>query len=199
MTSRSPRAALGQIACQVRCCLLCRLCESRTRAVPGEGSARARVVFVGEAPGSSEDATGRPFQGQAGRELDRLLAIGGLTRGQVFITNVNKCHPPGNRRPRRDEMEVCVREYLGRQLDAIGPQLVVLTGGVAAEALLGERGRGRPLANLVGRAFEGDGRHYLVTYHPAAAMRFPAVRQAADRHFRRLRATLSAAAPCRIR
>jgi DNA polymerase len=194
MPARSPKAALDEIACQVRCCLLCRLWESRTHAVPGDGSPRARIVLVGEAPGRSEDASGRPFQGQAGRELDRLLTLAGLSRARVFITSVNRCHPPGNRRPRRDEMAVCVAEYLERQLHALGPRVIVLMGAVAAEALLRERARGKRLASLVGRVIERQGRRYLVTYHPAAAMRLPAIRRAAERHFRRLRAMLSAAA-----
>ncbi|HUT74512.1 MAG TPA: uracil-DNA glycosylase [Armatimonadota bacterium] len=178
----TPEGQLNAVARSVRRCRRCRLWRSRARAVPGEGAARARIVFIGEAPGRAEDESGRPFQGMAGREFDQLLRRAGLRREDIFVTGVNKCRPPGNRRPRRDEMDACRRAHLDRQLAAIAPRLVVLMGGVAVEAMLG-----RPrLRGVLGRVVERDGRRYFVTYHPAAAMRFPAAGRSARRHFARL-------------
>jgi uracil-DNA glycosylase family 4 len=180
----SRQQQLDAIAREIRVCTLCRLSQSRTHAVPGEGSPHAAIFCIGEAPGENEDVTGRPFQGRSGREFTRLLGLAGLKREGVFVTGINKCRPPGNRRPRRDEMEICRRAHLDRQLAVIKPRLVVLMGGVAVEEMLGMRG---PLRDVIGRSVERDGRRYLVTYHPSAAMRFPAIKRAAERHFRRLR------------
>jgi DNA polymerase len=176
---------LEYIACEIRACRLCRLWQSRTHAVPGEGNTRASLFLVGEAPGRAEDESGRPFTGLAGRELERLLALAGLRREDIFVTSVNKCCPPGNRRPRRDEMATCRRAYLDRQLAIVAPRLVVLMGGVAAQEMLGAK----ELGAVIGRVIEREGRSYFVTYHPAASMRFPAARRAAQRHFRRLAKT----------
>lgn len=183
--SRQSRARdLERIASEVRRCTLCRLSQSRTHAMPGEGDPRAELLFLGEAPGEVEDETGRPFQGRSGKEFERLLGLAGLGRGEVFVTGVVKCRPPNNRRPRRDEMGTCRRAHLDRQLDVIRPRLVVLMGGVAVEEVLEEKG---PLADFAGRFIERDGRRCFVTYHPAASMRFPSVKRLAERHFRRLR------------
>jgi len=181
----SRQQELDRIAEEIRVCTLCRLSESRTHAVPGEGSPRAAIFCVGEAPGESEDLTGRPFQGRSGREFTRLLSLAGLERDDVFVTGINKCRPPGNRRPRRDEMNICRRAHLDRQLAVISPRLVVLMGGVAVEEMLDIKGL---LRDVIGRTVERDGRRYFVTYHPSAAMRFPAIKRVAERHFRRLRA-----------
>jgi uracil-DNA glycosylase family 4 len=182
MSRKSRQTRLDAIACEIRSCLLCRLWQSRTHAVPGEGDPSARIFFLAEAPGKTEDETGRPFMGPAGREFNDLLARAGLTREEIFVTGVNKCRPPGNRPPKRDEMDTCRQAHLDRQLDAIAPRLVVLMGGVAVEEMLGAK----RLAGIIGRVIERGGRRYFVTYHPAAAMRFPAARRAARRHFRRL-------------
>ena len=181
--SNPARAArLGGIARSVRRCARCRLAKSRTHAVPGEGCAQAAIFFVGEAPGQTEDETGRPFVGRAGREFDELLKLAGLSREDIFVTGMVKCRPPGNRRPRRDEMRACRRAHLDRQLDVIQPRLVVLMGGVAAQETLGAKG----LRGVLGRVIERDGRRCFVTYHPAASMRFPTAARTARRHFRKL-------------
>ena len=188
---------LAAIARSVRICTRCRLCESRTHAVPGEGNPHTPVVFLGEAPGRYEDATGRPFQFLSGRELDALLATIGLRREDIFVTGVVKCRPPGNRRPRRDEMDTCRRAHLDRQLAVLQPRLIVLLGSTAAEEMLGQAS----LKGLLGRLIEREGRRYFVTYHPAASMRFPAAKQAARRHFAELGETLGTlldAASCRV-
>jgi uracil-DNA glycosylase family 4 len=180
----SRKQELDKIAREIRVCTLCRLSQSRSHAVPGEGSPRAAIFCIGEAPGETEDLTGRPFQGRSGREFTRLLGLAGLEREEVFVTGINKCRPPGNRRPRRDEMDTCRRAHLDRQLAVIKPRLVVLMGGVAVEEMLGLKGL---LRDVIGRVVERDGGRYFVTYHPSAAMRFPAIKRVAERHFRGLR------------
>src|SRR5438552_11009111 len=105
---------LGEVAKEVRTCEKCDLCRSRKKAVPGEGSGRSGVMLVGEAPGGKEDESGRPFVGVAGKRLEELLRLAGLSRDEVFITNIVKCRPPGNRRPRRDEAESCTSIFAER-------------------------------------------------------------------------------------
>lgn len=169
--------SLELVAAQVRVCTRCRLSESRTFAVPGQGELSARLMLVGEAPGAREDQTGLPFQGLSGRFLDRCLAELGLARDKVFIGSVNKCRPPANRVPRRDEMAACAG-YLDRQMTLIQPTVVLAMGGTAAGRLHPD-GIGRPLnvTELRGLPIPlGPDRTLVVTYHPAAAMRFPARR-----------------------
>jgi uracil-DNA glycosylase family 4 len=169
---------LERIAAEVRVCVRCRLRESRIRAVPGEGAPDAPLVLVGEAPGRSEDESGRPFQGPAGQFLDVVLAAIGVERSALFITSVNKCRPPRNRAPRADEQAAC-RGYLDRQLALIKPRVVLAMGGTAAAGLHpGVRGTTASVATLRGAHVLLDGgARLLVTYHPAAARRFPACRE----------------------
>jgi DNA polymerase len=169
--------SLDLVAAQVNVCTRCRLAGSRDHAVPGHGDPHARLVLVGEAPGAKEDATGLPFQGLAGRFLDRSLADLGVARERVFITSGNKCRPPGNRKPRPDEIAACAG-YLDRQLALIGPRVVLAMGGTAAVRLHPEAGRGARVGDLRGLPVPlGPDRALMVTYHPAAAMRFPAQRE----------------------
>jgi uracil-DNA glycosylase family 4 len=168
----------------IRQCRKCRLWEGRTRAVPGEGPAHARIMFIGEAPGEVEDREGRPFRGRSGLYLDRALASAGMTRDQVYITGSVKCRPPRNREPRPDELETCRTAWLERQIEAIDPELIVLLGRVALRQVLGEEG---PLAAHRGRMVAAGRRSILPTYHPAAAMRFPAARQALSEDLLRVR------------
>lgn len=188
-------ASLQTVAEQVRLCTRCRLRQSRAHAVPGEGHPRARVMFIGEAPGRQEDETGRPFMGPSGRFFDELLGLAGLSRAGVFITSVNKCRPPRNRTPRADEIETCVAAHLNRQLTAIAPEVLVLLGATAVRGVL--RAKVPRLAELAGKEIEHEGRRVLVTYHPAAGMRFPKVRDAMRGHFRRLRTIVAADAGAR--
>ena len=164
-------------------CARCPLHESRRHAVPGEGDAHAALMLVGEAPGEQEDLQGRPFCGRAGRFLDRLLAEVGLERPGIFITSTVKCRPPDNRNPRKPESDTCRDLWLERQVALIDPKVVGIMGKVAAEAILGEKGN---LRDLHGRRFDRDGRVYLVTYHPAAAMRFPEAAGHIEADFRML-------------
>lgn len=155
---------LERIARDIRSCTLCALSEKRTRAVPGEGPPKARILLLGEAPGRKEDEEGRPFVGSAGRILDRALASAGLRRGDVFLTNVVKCRPPGNRRPRTEEVAAC-RPYLEGQIEDVDPRVIVALGATALQALLGRR---ENIRRVRGRAFEWNGRRVQPTYHPAA-------------------------------
>lgn len=170
--------SLDRVAAEVRGCPRCRLAQTRTHAVPGAGKADADLLLVGEAPGRTEDEVGLPFQGMAGKFLNQSLAGLGLTRDDVFTTSVNKCRPPRNRNPRRDEIAACA-PYLDRQIDLIRPLVVLAMGGTAAARLHPDAaGSVVKVAELRGQVIPlGPDRALLVTYHPAAAMRFPKQRQ----------------------
>jgi uracil-DNA glycosylase family 4 len=163
-------AALGwpEFPAEVAACTACGLCKTRNRAVPGVGDVRAQWLFVGEAPGAEEDAKGEPFVGQAGRLLDNMLAALGMKRGRnVYIANVLKCRPPGNRTPTPLEAEAC-RPYLDRQIALIGPGLIVALGKSAATTLLNVDAS---IASLRGRVHRYRGVPLIVTYHPAYLLR----------------------------
>jgi uracil-DNA glycosylase family 4 len=172
MTEAERREALEAIAAEVRACTRCRLHETRTRAVPGEGHPSTEVVFVGEGPGMNEDRQGRPFVGRAGDLLVKLLGTIGWRRDEVFITNIVKCRPPDNRDPEPDEIAACA-PYLRRQLEALDPALVVTLGRHSLGRFMpGDRigqvhGTYRPVDPSTGaRAALG-----FALYHPAAALR----------------------------
>jgi uracil-DNA glycosylase len=160
---------LAAIADLVAACTKCRLCEGRTNTVPGEGAERARLVVVGEGPGKTEDETGRPFVGKAGELLTKILSAIGLAREQVFICNIVKCRPPENRTPQYDEIANCV-PYLFRQIELIGPSVILAMGNTAAQTLLNTKQSLGALRNKVHR-FRGV--PVIVTYHPAALLRNP--------------------------
>jgi len=162
--------SLGEIAEKVRKCTRCSLYATATNAVPGEGDPKADLVCVGEAPGAKEDETGRPFVGQAGQLLTKILAAIDLTREQVFICNVLKHRPPGNRNPLPEEVEAC-SPYLIRQLELIKPKVIVAFGTFAAQTLLQTK---TPLGQLRGLVHRYHGIPLIVTYHPAALLRNPA-------------------------
>ena len=170
--------SLERIATEVRGCPRCRLAATRTHAVPGAGKPDADLVLVGEAPGRTEDEAGLPFQGLSGRFLNTALASVGLTRDDVFVTSVNKCRPPGNRNPRRDEIIACA-PYLDRQIELLSPLVVLAMGGTAAARLHPDAsGTTVKVAELRGQVVPlAPERALLVTFHPAAAMRFPKRRQ----------------------
>jgi uracil-DNA glycosylase len=154
---------LEALAAQIRVCTKCPLCQSRTLAVPGDGKPSAKVMLIGEAPGREEDETGHPFVGAAGRFLDQVMEGTGISRGDLFITNIVKCRPPNNRTPRVREVETCTSNYLFEQIELINPALIMLLGGVAAKKMLGVKS----VNEARGRVIERDGRKYLVGYHPA--------------------------------
>jgi uracil-DNA glycosylase family 4 len=162
--------SLDEIAEKVRKCTRCPLYATATNPVPGEGDPKAELVCVGEAPGAKEDETGRPFVGQAGQLLTKILAAIDLTREQVFICNVLKHRPPGNRNPLPEEVEAC-SPYLIRQLELIKPKVIVAFGTFAAQMLLQTK---TPLGQLRGLVHRYHGIPLIVTYHPAALLRNPA-------------------------
>jgi uracil-DNA glycosylase family 4 len=150
-------------------CPRCRLSETRKQVVFGEGSERADLMVVGEAPGAEEDRTGRPFVGRAGKLLDLLLASIGFPRESVYICNVLKCRPPGNRDPMRDEIEAC-SPYLLRQIELVAPRVILAVGGFPSQTLLASQ---EPIGRLRGRVHEYQGVPLVPTYHPAALLRNP--------------------------
>ena len=161
------------------------ICEQATNLVPGEGSATAKVMLVGEAPGAKEDESGRPFVGGAGKLLDRLLEEAGLDRADVFITNVVKARPPGNRDPKADEVAHHL-PWLEAQLDVIKPKLLVPLGRHALTRFVPDV----KITQAHGKVIERDGRRLFPMFHPAAALRNPKLRETLHEDARRLREAL---------
>jgi DNA polymerase len=178
VTSAERRAALEAIAAEVRDCTRCRLHETRTKAVPGEGDADTEVIFVGEGPGMNEDRQGRPFVGRAGDLLVRLLAHIGWTRDDVYITNVVKCRPPGNRDPEPDEIAACA-PFLRRQLEVLDPAVVVTLGRFSMATFMpGVRiTQAHGTTRHVDPATGARDATVFAMYHPAYALRNPTVEQ----------------------
>jgi DNA polymerase len=162
-------SSLKAIASAVEACTRCPLYKTANKGVPGAGAAKARLVCVGEAPGASEDETGLPFVGAAGGLLTKILAAVELTREEVFITNVVKHRPPGNRNPTPNEITAC-SPYLIRQLELIKPKVIVAFGTFAAQTLLNTK---TPIGKLRGEVHRYHGIPLVVTYHPAALLRNP--------------------------
>ena len=144
-------------------CTICELSKSRTNAVPGSGSIKTKVVFIGEAPGRTEDLQGTPFVGTAGKILSDALAYAGFTRDDVYITNIVKCRPPDNRRPNKQEMNSC-RNYMQKELEIIQPKIVCILGNTAFGSLL----NGNAITKNRGKIIKRNGQLYFVTVHPAA-------------------------------
>lgn len=183
----SVRRAMSDLAAEVGQCRACRLAETRNLLVFGEGNPDSGVVFVGEGPGQTEDETGRPFVGRAGQLLDRILASIDLDRTCCYIANAVKCRPPGNRVPLPDEMDAC-GWILRRQLEIIAPGVIVALGASAASALLGSRAS---IAQLrVGWHSKG-GASLMVTYHPSAVLRTPALKRPVWEDMKKLRSRLN--------
>jgi len=161
----STEEILEKVATEVSTCTKCDLCKGRTKAVPGEGNPHARIMFIGEGPGFHEDSQGRPFVGPAGQFLVELLASINLKRSDVFITNVVKCRPPGNRDPLPAEINAC-NDYLERQIAAIDPEVIVTLGRFSMAKFFG----GEKISSIHGRARKVDGRICIAMYHPAAGL-----------------------------
>ena len=156
------------LAAVAKSCQRCRLAKGRTQVVFSDGNPQARLMVVGEAPGANEDRTGLPFVGQAGKFLDLLLAAVDLSRrDSVYICNVLKCRPPGNRDPMADEIELC-SPFLKRQIALVAPEVILAVGTFAAQLLTGTN---RPLGKLRGSVYTYEGVPLVVTYHPAALLR----------------------------
>ena len=163
---------INEVAGQVKVCEKCNLHLSRKNAVPGEGPAQVELMFIGEGPGFYENEQGRPFVGQAGKFLDELLASAGVTRGDVFITNVVKCRPPGNRDPLPDELSAC-RGYLERQIEALNPTVIVTLGRYSMAHFLPNA----KISSAHGKATWVNGRLVVAMYHPAAALHQPSLKE----------------------
>ncbi len=172
---------LAALAAEISRCTRCLLHRARTKAVPGEGPANAEIVFIGEAPGFHEDQQGRPFVGAAGQYLEELLAMIGLKREQVFIANVIKCRPPGNRDPLPEEIEAC-KPFLDRQLELIRPRCVVTLGRYSMARVLPTA----RISSVHGQPRKIDGVIYYPMYHPAAALHQPSLRRIIEEDIRRI-------------
>lgn len=178
---KQKKELLAQLNRVIKKCHNCRLWRTATNAVPGEGNAKAKVMFIGEAPGFNEDKLARPFVGRAGQLLDNLLINVGLRREDVYITNVVKHRPPKNRGPNKDEIRACL-PYLQRQIQIINPKVVVPLGRYALETFI----KDQPISKIHGQAFKVGERIVLPLYHPAAALRSGAVLQDLEKDFARL-------------
>jgi DNA polymerase len=177
----SQQEALEQIAQEIRACTACRLHQSRKNAVPGEGPADAQLMFIGEGPGFHENEQGRPFVGAAGKFLEELLASIGLSREQVFIGNVIKCRPPGNRDPNLDEIQACA-PFLERQIAVINPRVIVTLGRFSMARFFPNA----RISAVHGQARWVNGRLVVPMYHPAAALHQPSLRRIVEEDFARL-------------
>lgn len=180
--------ALEEVHAQIRRCRLCALSRSRTNTVPGEGATDADIMFVGEAPGAEEDQQGRPFVGAAGRLLTSLLRGIGIERRDVFITNLVKCRPPGNRDPLPEEIGAC-HDYLLTQIALITPKVICTLGRFAAQWLIDKR---LSISREHGKPRRISGILYLPIYHPAAALHQARVIDGLEADMRQLRVVLDA-------
>jgi uracil-DNA glycosylase len=177
----STEEILKEVAAEVSVCTKCDLCKGRTKAVPGEGNPHAQVMFIGEGPGFHEDKQGRPFVGPAGQFLEELLASINLKRADVFITNVVKCRPPGNRDPLPAEIDAC-NGYLDRQIAAINPQVIVTLGRFSMAKFFG----GEKISTIHGRARKIDGRICIAMYHPAAGLHQQSLKESIRSDFKKI-------------
>lgn len=164
-----PAIGLAAVAERVAACRLCGLCEERTNTVPGQGSRQPELMFVGEGPGADEDAQGLAFVGRAGKLLTKIIEAMGLTRDEVFIGNIVKCRPPGNRAPTPEEMQACM-PYLLEQIELLKPKVIVTLGATAAKGLLGAT---EGITKLRGKWQDFEGIDTMPTYHPAYLLRNP--------------------------
>ncbi|HSX39519.1 MAG TPA: uracil-DNA glycosylase [Candidatus Saccharimonadales bacterium] len=175
------KTLLDEIEKNVRICQKCRLCKTATNAVPGEGNINSEIVFIGEAPGATEDATGRPFVGRAGKLLDVLLGQIKMQRSDVWIGNVIKHRPPENRDPLPDEIEACL-PYLTMQLDIIKPKIIVTLGRYAMNYFY----KDGKISRDHGRALQTEKYFVFPVYHPAAALRNPEMAKVLKEDFLRI-------------
>lgn len=182
-----PAVTLESIAQEVHGCTKCQLCHGRTHTVPGTGNPHAEIVFIGEAPGKKEDELGVPFCGASGNLLDSLLATINLKREHIFITNIVKCRPPGNRDPLPEEKDTCTANYLDRQLATINPKLIVTLGRHALTHCI----PGLKISEVHGQPKRYNGRIYLALYHPAVALYNGSMRQTLTEDFQIIPALLS--------
>jgi DNA polymerase len=185
----SAEQKLEKLAKKIKVCTKCELHRSRKEAVPGEGPTQAEIMFIGEAPGARENDQGRPFVGAAGKFLDQLLEQAGVTRADVWITNVVKCRPPGNRDPLPDEIKTCTGNYLQHQIEIVNPSIIVTLGRHS----MGLFFKGAKITQIHGQMRQVDDRFVIAMYHPAAALHQLSLKPAIMADFARLPELLEAA------
>ena len=161
---------LEELKAKASACRACRLAEGRTQVVFSRGNPEARLMFVGEAPGADEDRQGLPFVGKAGQLLDRILEAAGIDPNDVYITNVVKCRPPGNRTPLPDEVKICTQLWLLPEIEIVRPLIIVPLGSVATQFFLGQK---VPITRVRGQWFEWNGIKVFPMFHPAYLLRNP--------------------------
>ncbi len=187
----SQMSALEQVRAEMGDCRRCPLWKGRNHLVFGEGDPQTRLMFVGEAPGREEDLQGRPFVGQAGKLLDQFLEAAGMSRDEVYIANILKCRPPGNRTPAPEEVDKCL-PFLMKQIQAIGPSVLCCLGAVATQTLLGQK---TPISRLRGQFMSWKwGIELFPTFHPAYLLRNPGQKKGAMQDFLKLKERLEALA-----
>lgn len=180
------REKLKSFFLKIKDCRECALFRTRKKFVFGSGSANAEIMFIGEAPGKNEDIQGYPFVGRAGNILDELLESIGLTKKDVFIANVLKCRPPGNRDPRSEEIDIC-KKYLFEQIEIIDPKIICTLGKYSTQLVLNTKDG---ITGLRGKVFERDGRKILPINHPAAVLYNPSRMEILKRDFTRIKGFL---------
>lgn len=181
---------LAQIAQQITCCKLCPLHQNTKNAVPGTGNPKARLMFLGEAPGANEDEQGKPFVGRAGQILTELLTKIEIKREDVFITNVVKHRPPNNREPQPEEVAAC-RSFLEHQIAVIDPELIVVLGNHALEWFAGKQGISTMRGKIFHKELGGKMRKIFPTFHPAALIYNQALRPTAEKDFQFIKQELA--------
>jgi len=177
---------LEELRQEVKQCVKCPLHRGRTQTVFGEGSFHAKLLFIGEAPGMEEDLQGRPFVGQAGKLLTKIIEAMGLTREEVYIANVIKCRPPGNRSPLPEEVHSCT-PYLARQIELIRPRLICTLGKYATLVLVRKE---EPISVLRGNFYDYQGIPVMPTFHPAYLLRNPSAKKSVWEDMKKLKAAL---------
>ena len=185
MTDTTQQSLLEEINAEIRVCTKCSLHESRTNAVPGSGPATADIMFVGEAPGFHEDQQAEPFVGASGKYLTDLLAGIGLKRSDVYITNIVRCRPPGNRDPFLSEIDAC-EPYLERQIQVIKPRIIATLGRFSMAHFLPKA----KISKVHGQPVRENGRVYFPLFHPAAALRDPGLRDVMAADFQKMKALI---------
>lgn len=187
MDKQDKREKLKELYLEIRDCQMCGLCKSRTKFVFGSGSAYAEVMFVGEAPGKNEDLQGLPFVGQAGKLLDELLGSIGFDRNEVFIANVLKCRPPGNRDPQIEEINIC-KDHLVEQIKIIDPKVICTLGKFSTQLLLNTD---KGITGLRGKVFKIDSHIIMPINHPAAALYMPSKMEILKQDFQKIKKLLN--------
>lgn len=180
--------SLEEIAEEVKVCKKCPLHKWRKNAVPGEGNKSPEILFIGEGPGQNEDNQGRPFVGDAGKFLEEMLSSIDLKREDVFIGNVVKCRPPNNRDPLEEEIDVCSRNYLYRQIRELKPKLIVTLGRHAMQIFFPQL---KSISQVHGKAYKKAGQVYLILYHPAAGLYQQSLKETMREDFSKIREILS--------